>query len=217
MSIDQIRDFCRGILDACDQADPNEPSIYPELVLLGCITNWETIPQQTQQNIAKPLYSGHYAIIRQPTGASRSTKTKSITKTITKSTGAPRSTKIKPRTENTITIDETLLKEFHNTKVVTAAIGQFPGTWLEFDFGNESNDNWSGADVSCLVAAKNRLETPALRVCGSGICSTIKADGTGDNAYAKGLEAEDGIGTLHLVKSALVSQLASNDEYGPGF
>lgn len=48
-------------------------------------------------------------------------------------------------------------------------------------------------DVSCLVAAKNGLETPTLKVCGSGIYSTIKADGTGDNTYAKGMEAEDSI------------------------
>ncbi|KAH6970415.1 hypothetical protein BKA56DRAFT_496464 [Ilyonectria sp. MPI-CAGE-AT-0026] len=80
------------------------------------------------------------------------------------------------------------------TEVVTTAIGQFAGTWLEFDFGNVSNDNWSGADASCLVAAKNGLETPALKVCGSGICSTINSDGSGENAYVKGMEAEDGVG-----------------------
>ncbi|KAH6985318.1 hypothetical protein EDB80DRAFT_591132 [Ilyonectria destructans] len=79
-------------------------------------------------------------------------------------------------------------------KVATTSLSQFAGTWLEFDFGNESNDNWSGADASCLVAAANGLETPALKVCGSGICSTINADGTGENAYVKGMEAEDGVG-----------------------
>ncbi|KAH7115671.1 hypothetical protein EDB81DRAFT_627508, partial [Dactylonectria macrodidyma] len=77
---------------------------------------------------------------------------------------------------------------------VPTANGQFAGTWLEFDFGNKSNDNWSGADASCLVAASHGLETPALKVCSSGICSTINADGTGENAYVKGTELLDGVG-----------------------
>ncbi|KAH8650790.1 hypothetical protein BGZ61DRAFT_375402 [Ilyonectria robusta] len=80
------------------------------------------------------------------------------------------------------------------SEVPTTSLGQFAGTWFEFDFGNESNDNWSGADASCLVASANGLETPALKVCGSGICSIINTDGTGENAYVKGIEAEDGVG-----------------------
>ncbi|KAH7113576.1 hypothetical protein EDB81DRAFT_824572 [Dactylonectria macrodidyma] len=80
------------------------------------------------------------------------------------------------------------------TQVATTSMGQFAGTWLEFDFGNESNNKWSGADASCLAAAANDLETPALKVCGSGICSTINSDGSGENAYVKGMEAEDGVG-----------------------
>ncbi|KAK7419445.1 hypothetical protein QQZ08_010863 [Neonectria magnoliae] len=77
---------------------------------------------------------------------------------------------------------------------VPTANGQFAGTWLEFDFGNKSNDNRSGADASCLVAATHGLETPALNVCSSGMCSTINTDGTGENAYIKGTEALDGVG-----------------------
>lgn len=79
-------------------------------------------------------------------------------------------------------------------EVPTTTIGQFAGTWLEFDFGNESNDNWSGADASCLVSAANGLDIPALEVCGHGTCSTIETGGTGTNAYLGGMEAEDGVG-----------------------
>ncbi|KAK7398197.1 hypothetical protein QQX98_012436 [Neonectria punicea] len=79
-------------------------------------------------------------------------------------------------------------------EVPLTSIGQFAGTWLEFDFGNESNDKWSGADASCLVAAANGLDIPALKVCGSGTCSTIETGGTGENAYLGGMEAEDGVG-----------------------
>ncbi|KAH7111587.1 hypothetical protein EDB81DRAFT_829566 [Dactylonectria macrodidyma] len=133
MSIDQIRQICRGILNACDQADPNEPGIHPELVgklLFDCITIWETIPQETQRNIAKPLDSKPYAIIRKSTEASRSTKTKSIPKnTITKSGGVP--PKTKPRTENTITIDEALLREFHSWTASPAKVFDLPSLLLE--------------------------------------------------------------------------------------
>lgn len=72
--------------------------------------------------------------------------------------------------------------------------GQFAGTWLEFDFGNESNKGWSGADASCLVSAAYKLDIPGLQVCGHGTCSTINPGGTGDNAYLGGMEALDGIG-----------------------
>ncbi|KAH7119186.1 allergen Asp F4-like protein [Dactylonectria macrodidyma] len=77
---------------------------------------------------------------------------------------------------------------------IPTANGQFAGTWLEFDFGNESNDNWSGADASCLVAAAYGLETPALKVCSSGVCSSINTNGTGENAYVKGTDGLDGVG-----------------------
>ncbi|KAM5354212.1 hypothetical protein ACJ41O_000862 [Fusarium nematophilum] len=73
-------------------------------------------------------------------------------------------------------------------------IGQFASTWLEFDFGNESNDNWSGADASCLVSAAEGLDIPGLKVCGHGTCSTIYPGGTGENAYLGGMEDLDGIG-----------------------
>lgn len=80
------------------------------------------------------------------------------------------------------------------TEVSTTSIGQYAATWLEFDFANTSNNEWSGADASCLVAAANGLEIPALKVCFDGTCSTINTGGTGTNAYLGGMEAEDGVG-----------------------
>ncbi|KEY66644.1 hypothetical protein S7711_01938 [Stachybotrys chartarum IBT 7711] len=76
--------------------------------------------------------------------------------------------------------------------------GGFASTWLEFDFGNTSNDGWSGADASCLVSAAYGLDIPGLQVCGHGTCSTINPGGTGTNAYLGGMEALDGVG-LNIV------------------
>lgn len=78
--------------------------------------------------------------------------------------------------------------------VPTTSFGEYAATWLEFDMANTSNDGWSGADASCLVAAALGLEIPGLKVCGHGTCSTINPGGTGTNAYLGGMEAEDGIG-----------------------
>lgn len=72
--------------------------------------------------------------------------------------------------------------------------GGFASTWLEFDFGNTSNDGWSGADASCLVSAAYGLDIPGLNVCGHGTCSTINPGGTGTNAFLGGMEALDGLG-----------------------
>ncbi|KAJ4323112.1 hypothetical protein N0V84_004512 [Fusarium piperis] len=78
--------------------------------------------------------------------------------------------------------------------VPTTPIGQFASTWLEFDFGNDSNKKWSGADASCLVSAAENLDIPGMQVCGHGTCSTIYPGGTGENAYLGGMEDLDGIG-----------------------
>ena len=78
--------------------------------------------------------------------------------------------------------------------VPLTSFGEFASTWVEFDFGNESNGAWSGADASCLVSASQGLDIPGLKVCGSGTCSTINPGGTGDNAYLGGMEAADGVG-----------------------
>ncbi|KAM3556430.1 hypothetical protein MY1884_005063 [Beauveria asiatica] len=79
-------------------------------------------------------------------------------------------------------------------KVPTTNSGQFASTWVEADFGNESNKKWSGFDASCLVSAANNLDIPALEVCDSTTCSTIAAGGKGKNAYVGGMEADDGVG-----------------------
>ena len=75
-------------------------------------------------------------------------------------------------------------------------IGQFGGSWLEFDFDNESNGGYSGADASCLVSAAAGLSIPAMKVCATrgGSCSVINAGGSGTNAYLHGMEAFDGVG-----------------------
>lgn len=80
------------------------------------------------------------------------------------------------------------------SEVATTSYGQYASTWLEVDFENTSNDDWSGADASALVSAANSLDIPALKVCFDGTCSTINTGGTGTNAYVGGTESADGIG-----------------------
>ncbi|KAG5973555.1 hypothetical protein E4U55_000417 [Claviceps digitariae] len=73
--------------------------------------------------------------------------------------------------------------------------GQYSATWLEFDFANQSNNNWSGADASCLVAADSGQPIQAMSVCAKGqTCSVIKTGGTGTNAYLAGMQNLDGVG-----------------------
>lgn len=87
--------------------------------------------------------------------------------------------------------------------------GQFAGNWLEADFGNTSNNKWSGADCSSLVAQAYGMHVPGCRVCvpSSGQkCSTILEGGIGDNAYTKGMEALDGIG-LNLPPGQVLLQV----------
>lgn len=77
-------------------------------------------------------------------------------------------------------------------------VGAFASTWVEADFCNESNQQYSGFDASSIVAAAAGLDIPGLQVCGKGtcgnICSTIFAGGDGKNAFLGGMEALDGIG-----------------------
>lgn len=79
-------------------------------------------------------------------------------------------------------------------EVPTTTFGQFASTWVEADFGNESNNKWSGFDASALVSAKYGLNIPAMKVCGQDVCSTVYAGGQGDNAYLGGMEDLDGVG-----------------------
>jgi hypothetical protein len=83
---------------------------------------------------------------------------------------------------------------FHPGGLPKTVYGEWAGTWVEFDFGNESNNGWSGADCSSLVAQNAGLDVPGCKVCSSGTCSTIYPGGNGVNAYTAGMEALDGIG-----------------------
>ncbi|KFG84012.1 hypothetical protein MANI_024569 [Metarhizium anisopliae] len=80
--------------------------------------------------------------------------------------------------------------------VQLTGIKQFASTWLEFEMATK-HDGWSGADASCLVAAKSGLDIPGLQVCSQyNVCSTVYAGVTGDNAYLQGMEDVDGIGIV---------------------
>ncbi|KAH6650476.1 hypothetical protein F5144DRAFT_556314 [Chaetomium tenue] len=81
--------------------------------------------------------------------------------------------------------------------------GQYAGVWAEFDFENTSNEGWSGADCSSLVAQAYDLDVPGCRMSEGGVDSTILAGGIGDNAYTKGMEKLDGIG-LNIVPGATI-------------
>lgn len=81
--------------------------------------------------------------------------------------------------------------------VPVAGFGEWASTWAEFDFANESNDGWSGADASCLVSARQGLDIPGMEICGpcgGHTCSQIWPGGKGKNAFTAGMEAEDGWG-----------------------
>lgn len=75
--------------------------------------------------------------------------------------------------------------------------GEYAGTWIEFDFGSERNNFWSGADCSSLVAASE----PGQPIFGCHLCdadettcSTIYPGGAGVNAFIAGTAALDGLG-----------------------
>lgn len=75
--------------------------------------------------------------------------------------------------------------------------GEYAGTWIEFDFGSERNNFWSGADCSSLVAASE----PGQPIFGchlcddeDKVCSTIFTGGAGVNAFIAGTAELDGLG-----------------------
>lgn len=84
---------------------------------------------------------------------------------------------------------------------------QYAGTWFEFDFGDEANGQWSGADASCLVAHQYGLPFQGLHITSPGpaaiadgtgtkydVRSVIYPNGDGCNAFPGGTEAENGHG-----------------------
>lgn len=83
---------------------------------------------------------------------------------------------------------------FGPNSVPKTSVGQFAGSWVEFDFGSDRNGGWSGADCSSLVAASAGLSIPGCQVCAGQTCSTIFPGGQGNNAFTAGTEALDGLG-----------------------
>jgi hypothetical protein len=95
---------------------------------------------------------------------------------------------------------------FAPNKVPKTTHGQYAGVWAEFDFANESNGGWSGADCSSLVAQAYNMDVPGCRMSEGGVDSTILPGGHGTNAYTKGMEALDGIG-LNIVPGKTVIEV----------
>ncbi|KAK1977768.1 hypothetical protein LZ30DRAFT_246820 [Colletotrichum cereale] len=83
-------------------------------------------------------------------------------------------------------------------------IGQFAGTWLEFDWGSTANSGNSGADASVLVAGSQSLPYVGMKVDANGkTCSWVKSDGSNQDAYMPGMEAADGVGCKGYYKGHL--------------
>lgn len=83
--------------------------------------------------------------------------------------------------------------------VPKTSIGQFAGTWLEFDAGSSKNDNQSGSDVSIIVAENFGLTnwiSMSIDAPGKGTCSRLsKANPSLDlEVYKAGMEDLDGVG-----------------------
>lgn len=79
----------------------------------------------------------------------------------------------------------------------TDNFGGYACTWGEFDFGNTSNNGWSGWDVSAIQAQFAGLAVQGMKICDhtGGKCSSISGNGANViNAYDKSLAGVDGIG-----------------------
>ncbi|RYO93903.1 hypothetical protein DL762_000858 [Monosporascus cannonballus] len=75
--------------------------------------------------------------------------------------------------------------------------GGYASTWFEFDFANESNNGWSGADISVIQAEAAGFKAQGMRTCHADICSTVFDGPAGrvvDNAFDFAARWEDGIG-----------------------
>ncbi|KAI2891450.1 hypothetical protein CBS76997_7991 [Aspergillus niger] len=82
-------------------------------------------------------------------------------------------------------------------KLPTDQYGGYSCTWGEFDFGNTSNEGWSGWDVSAIQAQNAGQEIQGMKICdhqGTGCSSISKAASSVINAYTAALAAADGIG-----------------------
>ncbi|KAK3309825.1 uncharacterized protein B0T15DRAFT_406426 [Chaetomium strumarium] len=107
---------------------------------------------------------------------------------------------LKPGETKTVVADKNTqgVCAFAPNEVPTTEFGQYAGVWAEFDFANDSNEGWSGADCSSLVAQAYNMDVPGCQMSEGGVDSTILPGGKGTNAYTKGMEALDGIG-LNIV------------------
>ncbi|EAL86354.1 putative allergen Asp F4-like [Aspergillus fumigatus Af293] len=79
----------------------------------------------------------------------------------------------------------------------TDEYGGYACTWGEFDFGNTSNDQWSGWDVSAIQAQNAGLTVQGMRICdhNGDDCSYITTDAAKVvNAYTAAEASVDGIG-----------------------
>ncbi|OJJ72869.1 hypothetical protein ASPBRDRAFT_42616 [Aspergillus brasiliensis CBS 101740] len=82
-------------------------------------------------------------------------------------------------------------------KLPTDEYGGYSCTWGEFDFGNTSNDGWSGWDVSAIQAQAAGQEVQGMKICdhtGSGCSSITNAASSVINAYTNAMKELDGIG-----------------------
>ncbi|KAK4167184.1 hypothetical protein QBC43DRAFT_204435 [Cladorrhinum sp. PSN259] len=95
---------------------------------------------------------------------------------------------------------------FAPNSIPTTTHGQYAGVWAEFDFENASNEGWSGADCSSLVAQAYDMDVPGCRMSHGGVDSDILPGGIGKNAYTKGMEALDGIG-LNIPAGSVVIEV----------
>ncbi|RYP01350.1 hypothetical protein DL764_006229 [Monosporascus ibericus] len=79
--------------------------------------------------------------------------------------------------------------------------GGYASTWFEFDFANESNNGWSGADISIIQAEAAGMKAQGMKTCHADICSTVFDSAAGtvvDNAFDYAARWLDGIG-LNIV------------------
>lgn len=92
--------------------------------------------------------------------------------------------------------------------IPTSKIGQYASTWGEFDMSNEKNDDYSGWDVSCIIAQLADLQVQGMQICNhlGEKCSRIGKGLLGLlNAYTKAdqgnpsLAVSQGPGPVRLV------------------
>lgn len=92
------------------------------------------------------------------------------------------------------------------SSVPLTPIGQYAGTWFEFDFGDKSNSLWSGGDASSLVSHDYGLSFQGLSITSPGVTanadgggvyeirSIIYPNGDGCNAFPGGTNYANGFG-----------------------